>query len=96
MCSPEPINCFPVLMNILSNTFLRLFNSPARFRVWSKLFYARENSELKHYIFFGLFTYLLVLAAGLPPLFAMSNVEDYKVKSTSCRWSYTRGECDAM
>ncbi|NXC98838.1 ABC8A protein, partial [Certhia familiaris] len=84
MCSPEPINCFPMLVNILSNTFLRLFNSTARFRVWSELFYTAENTELKKYIFFGLFTYLLVLAAGLPPLFAMSNVEDYKVKSTSC------------
>ncbi|NWX54585.1 ABCA8 protein, partial [Promerops cafer] len=84
MCSPEPINCFPMLVNILSNSFLRLFNSSARFRVWSELFHVRENAELKNYIFFGLFTYLLVLAAGLPPLFAMSNVEDYKVRSTSC------------
>ncbi|NXO13893.1 ABCA8 protein, partial [Oriolus oriolus] len=84
MCSPEPVNCFPVLLNILSNTFLRLFNSTARFRVWSHLFYVGENPELKHYIFFGLFTFMLVLAAGLPPLFAMSSVEDYKVKSTSC------------
>ncbi|NXB13678.1 ABCA8 protein, partial [Rhagologus leucostigma] len=84
MCSPEPVNCFPVLMNILSNTFLRLFNSTARFRVWSELFYLGENPDLKNYIFFGLLTYLLVLATGLPPLFAMSNVEDYKVQSTSC------------
>ncbi|NXP67881.1 ABCA8 protein, partial [Chloropsis cyanopogon] len=81
MCSPEPINCFPVLVNILSNTFLRLSNSTARLRVWSRLFYVAENTELKIYIFFGLLTYLLVLAAGLPPLFAMSSVEDYKVKS---------------
>uniref|UniRef100_A0A672UDZ5 ABC transporter domain-containing protein n=1 Tax=Strigops habroptila TaxID=2489341 RepID=A0A672UDZ5_STRHB len=36
MCSAEPINCFPVLVNILSNTFLRLFNSTARIRVWSE------------------------------------------------------------
>ncbi|NXO86170.1 ABCA8 protein, partial [Sitta europaea] len=84
MCSPEPINCFPVLLNVLSNAFLRLSNCSARFRVWSQLFYTAQNAELKNYIFFGLFTYLLVLAAGLPPLFAMSNVEDYKVKSTSC------------
>ncbi|NWU22186.1 ABCA9 protein, partial [Dyaphorophyia castanea] len=84
MCGPEPVNCFPVLMNILSNTFLRLFNSTARFRVWSQLFYTGESPDLKTYIFFGLFTYLLVLAAGLPPLFAMSSMEDYKVKSTSC------------
>ncbi|OWK58248.1 ATP-binding cassette sub-family A member 8-B [Lonchura striata] len=88
MCSPEPINCFPVLVNILSNTFLRLSNSTARFRVWSQLFYSGENSELKNYIFFGLFTYLLVLTAGLPPLFAMSSVEDYKVRSL-------RSECNA-
>ncbi|NXL76949.1 ABCA8 protein, partial [Leptocoma aspasia] len=92
MCSPEPINCFPVLMNILSNTFLRLFNSTARFRVWSQLFSTGANAEIKNYIFYGLFTYLLVLAAGLPPLFAMSSVEDYKVTSRSCR--YTRSECD--
>ncbi|NXY19408.1 ABCA8 protein, partial [Atrichornis clamosus] len=84
MCSPEPINCFPVLLNILSNAFLRLHNSSARFRVWSQLFYKAENSDLKNYIFYGLFSYLLVLAAGLPPLFAMSSVEDYKVKITSC------------
>ncbi|NWV50170.1 ABCA8 protein, partial [Daphoenositta chrysoptera] len=84
MCSPERINCFPVLTNILSNAFLRLFNSTARLRLWSQLFYPGENPQLKNYIFFGLFTYLLVLAAGLPPLFAMSNVEDYKVKSMSC------------
>uniref|UniRef100_A0A8C9NK02 ATP binding cassette subfamily A member 10 n=1 Tax=Serinus canaria TaxID=9135 RepID=A0A8C9NK02_SERCA len=83
MCSPEPINCFPVLVNILSNTFLRLLNSTARLRVWSQLFYTGENPELKHYIFFGLFTYLLVLAAGLPPLFAMGSVEDYKLQARS-------------
>ncbi|NXM64632.1 ABCA5 protein, partial [Illadopsis cleaveri] len=84
MCGPEPVNCLPVLVNILSNTFLRLLNSTARLRLWSELFYTEENTELKNYIFFGLFTYLLVLAAGLPPFFAMSNVEDYKVKGTSC------------
>uniref|UniRef100_A0A8C3V3Z9 ABC transporter domain-containing protein n=1 Tax=Catharus ustulatus TaxID=91951 RepID=A0A8C3V3Z9_CATUS len=71
MCSPEPINCFPVLVNILSNAFLRLHNSSARF----------QDTGLKNYIFYGLFTYLLVLAAGLPPLFAMSSVEDYKARS---------------
>ncbi|NXE87583.1 ABCA8 protein, partial [Menura novaehollandiae] len=96
MCSPEPINCFPVLLNILSNTFLRLSNSTARFRVWSQLFYRAENPDMKGYIFFGLFSYLLVLAAGLPPLFAVSSMEDYKVKSTSCRWPHRRSECNAM
>ncbi|NWV35371.1 ABC8A protein, partial [Grantiella picta] len=84
MCSPEPINCFPVLVNILSNAFLRLFNSTARFRVWSALFYRADNSDVKFYIFYNLLNHLLILAAGLPPLFAMSSVEDYKVRSMSC------------
>ncbi|XP_066188433.1 ATP-binding cassette sub-family A member 9-like [Sylvia atricapilla] len=83
MCSLEPINCFPVLVNILSNTFLKLHNSTARLRVWSQLFYTGGNGELTNYIFFGLFTYLLVLAAGLPPLFAISSVEDYKLQARS-------------
>ncbi|NWI57607.1 ABCA9 protein, partial [Calyptomena viridis] len=84
MCSSEPINCFPVLLNIISNTFLRLLNSTARIRVWSELFYRAENPDIKNYIFYNCLSYLLILAAGLPPLFAVSSTEDYKVKSTSC------------
>uniref|UniRef100_A0A8B9IYS3 ABC transporter domain-containing protein n=1 Tax=Amazona collaria TaxID=241587 RepID=A0A8B9IYS3_9PSIT len=74
MCSAEPINCFPVLVNILSNTFLRLFNSTARFRVWSEAFYSSD-------IFFICLSYMLILAAGLPPHFAMSSMEDYKLQA---------------
>uniref|UniRef100_A0A8V5G6K7 Uncharacterized protein n=1 Tax=Melopsittacus undulatus TaxID=13146 RepID=A0A8V5G6K7_MELUD len=76
MCSAEPINCFPVLVNILSNTFLRLFNSTARIRVWS-------DPEVKSDIFFICLSYMLMLAAGLPPHFAMSSMEDYKVKGSA-------------
>ncbi|NXY46384.1 ABC8B protein, partial [Ceuthmochares aereus] len=81
MCGAEPINCFPVLMNILSNTFLRLFNSTARFRIWSDPFYNSRRSAIEEDIFFGCFGYMLILAAGLPPLFAVSNMEDYKLQA---------------
>ncbi|NWV60611.1 ABC8A protein, partial [Malurus elegans] len=84
MCSPEPVNCFPVLVNILSNTFLRLLNSSASFRVWTKLFYTADGPDVKNYLFHTLLNHLLLVAAGLPPLFAMSSAEDYKVRSTSC------------
>uniref|UniRef100_A0A8B9FXY2 ABC transporter domain-containing protein n=1 Tax=Amazona collaria TaxID=241587 RepID=A0A8B9FXY2_9PSIT len=73
MCSAEPINCFPVLVNILSNTFLRLFNSTARFRT--------QSPEMKSDIFFICLSYMLILAAGLPPHFAMSSMEDYKLQA---------------
>ncbi|NXT38023.1 ABCA8 protein, partial [Pelecanoides urinatrix] len=81
MCSAEPINCFPVLVNILSNTFLRLFNSTARIRIWSKPFYDIPKSEIESNVFFAYLSFVLILAAGLPPHFAVSSMEDYKVKS---------------
>ncbi|NXN25556.1 ABCA5 protein, partial [Nycticryphes semicollaris] len=81
MCSVEPINCFPMLVNILSNTFLRLFNSTARIRVWSEPFYGTQTPEIKTDVFFICLGYLLILAAGLPPYFAVSSMKDYKVKS---------------
>ncbi|NXL41441.1 ABCA6 protein, partial [Podilymbus podiceps] len=81
MCSAEPINCFPMLVNILSNTFLRLFNSTARIRVWSEPFYSIKSSEVESDVFFLCLSYMLILAAGLSPHFAMSSREDYKVKS---------------
>ncbi|XP_030361987.1 ATP-binding cassette sub-family A member 9-like [Strigops habroptila] len=81
MCSAEPINCFPVLVNILSNTFLRLFNSTARIRVWSEPFYSIQNPEVKSDIFFICLSYMLILAAGLPPQFAMRSMEDYKLQA---------------
>uniref|UniRef100_A0A8C9FD21 ABC transporter domain-containing protein n=1 Tax=Pavo cristatus TaxID=9049 RepID=A0A8C9FD21_PAVCR len=79
MCGAEPINCFPVLINTLSNTFLTLFNSTARIRIWSHPF--SRVSILPNYIFFLCLTYMLIWAAGLPPHFAVSSVEDYKIKA---------------
>ncbi|KAM6119100.1 ATP-binding cassette sub-family A member 9-like [Phoenicopterus ruber ruber] len=81
MCSAEPINCFPMLVNILSNTFLRLFNSTARIRVWSEPFYSIQSSEVQSDIFFICLSYMLILAAGLSPHFAMSSREDYKLRA---------------
>ncbi|NXN97471.1 ABCA5 protein, partial [Rhinopomastus cyanomelas] len=79
MCSADPINCFPMLINVLSNTFLQLFNSTARFRVWSEPFHNAQTSDTQSYNFFFSLGYMLILAAGLPPQFAVSSMEDYKV-----------------
>ncbi|XP_017667568.1 PREDICTED: ATP-binding cassette sub-family A member 9-like [Lepidothrix coronata] len=83
MCGAEPVNCYPLLVNIISNTFLRLFNSTARIRLWSELFSRTESSDVKNYIFFNCLSYLLILAAGLPPLLAVSSMEDYKLQARS-------------
>ncbi|XP_065591471.1 ATP-binding cassette sub-family A member 9-like [Cyrtonyx montezumae] len=81
MCGAEPINCFPMLINTLSNTFLRLFNSTAQIRTWSHPFSHVHDPGAGHYIFFFCFNYMLILAAGLPPFFAVSSMEDYKIKA---------------
>ncbi|NXS61335.1 ABCA5 protein, partial [Brachypteracias leptosomus] len=81
MCSAEIGNCFPVLMNILSNTLLRLLNSTARIHIWSEPFLSTQRPEIKANIFYFCLSYMLILTAGLPPQFAMSSTEDYKVKS---------------
>ncbi|NXL28587.1 ABCA6 protein, partial [Glaucidium brasilianum] len=84
MCSAERVNCFPVLINILSNTFLRLFNSTARIRVWTEPFYSIQNPEFERDVFFICLSFVLLLVAGLSPHFAVSSMEDYKVKSMCC------------
>ncbi|ETE59404.1 ATP-binding cassette sub-family A member 8-A, partial [Ophiophagus hannah] len=37
MCHMEITNCYPVLVNIISNAFLHMFNSTARLRTWSHI-----------------------------------------------------------
>ncbi|XP_032304119.1 ATP-binding cassette sub-family A member 9-like isoform X3 [Coturnix japonica] len=81
MCGAEPINCFPVLINTLSNTFLRLFNSTARISIWSHPFSWSENPRIGRSNFFLHIACMLIWAAGLPPLFAVSSMEDYKIKA---------------
>ncbi|NXH11823.1 ABCA5 protein, partial [Bucco capensis] len=81
MCSAESVSCFPVLVNILSNTFLKLFNSTTHLRVWSEPFNHKLTPEVRRSIFFFCVSYMLNLVAALPPQFAVSSMEDYKVKS---------------
>ncbi|KGL72476.1 ATP-binding cassette sub-family A member 8, partial [Tinamus guttatus] len=83
MCSAEPINCFPVLMNILSNTFLRLFKSTERIRIWSNPFPHIKHSALMYDTFYRFLLLMLLLIAGLPSHFAMSSMDDYKIKARS-------------
>nr|XP_009677309.1 PREDICTED: ATP-binding cassette sub-family A member 10-like [Struthio camelus australis] len=81
MCSAEPINCFPVLMNILSNALLGLFNSTAHIRIWNDPFHDVRNPTTMYVVFSISVAYMLILVAGLPSHFAVSSMEDYKLKA---------------
>ncbi|XP_040437990.1 ATP-binding cassette sub-family A member 10-like isoform X2 [Falco naumanni] len=40
LCHMEAVNCFPVLVNIISNALLRALNSTAHIRIWSHPFFS--------------------------------------------------------
>uniref|UniRef100_A0A8C0ECF7 ABC transporter domain-containing protein n=1 Tax=Bubo bubo TaxID=30461 RepID=A0A8C0ECF7_BUBBB len=67
LCHIEAINCFPVLVNVISNALLRALNSTINDpRFW--------DSFVVFYLI-----YMLLLFPGFPPHFAMGYMKDYKV-----------------
>uniref|UniRef100_A0A8C3FYN9 ATP binding cassette subfamily A member 10 n=1 Tax=Chrysemys picta bellii TaxID=8478 RepID=A0A8C3FYN9_CHRPI len=86
MCHAKRINCFPVLMNIISNALLRTLNSTRHIqvstRIHSLMLTEHELRLLWHSIIF-----MSVLASGFAPHFAMSSIGDYKIKAHSQLWT---------
>ncbi|KAK9407059.1 ATP-binding cassette sub-family A member 10-like [Crotalus adamanteus] len=83
MCHMEITNCFPVLVNIISNAFLHMFNSTAHLRTWNHVFISTNlNPE------FWMFMEIYMIAASVvlpafPPQFAMRSNEDYMIRTRS-------------
>lgn len=42
LCHLEAINCFPVLVNVISNALLRTLNSTRHIQIWSHPFFVSE------------------------------------------------------
>uniref|UniRef100_A0A8C3HAY3 ATP binding cassette subfamily A member 10 n=1 Tax=Chrysemys picta bellii TaxID=8478 RepID=A0A8C3HAY3_CHRPI len=82
MCHAKRINCFPVLMNIISNALLRTLNSTRHIQVSTRIHSLHELRLLWHSIIF-----MSVLASGFAPHFAMSSIGDYKIKAHSQLWT---------
>ncbi|NWS10674.1 ABCA9 protein, partial [Pachyramphus minor] len=79
LCHLEAVNCFPVLVNVISNALLRTLNSTGHIRIWSHPFFSLYNPRYwDYFISFYLF-YMLLLFPGFPPHFAMGYMQDYKV-----------------
>nr|XP_028576932.1 ATP-binding cassette sub-family A member 8-like [Podarcis muralis] len=80
ICHMEVTNCFPVLVNIISNARLRMLNSAAHIRIWSHMFLFQFSSKqlwifLCNMCMFGVFIY-----PTFPAHFAMMSGRYYKVK----------------
>uniref|UniRef100_A0A8C3TCE6 ATP binding cassette subfamily A member 10 n=1 Tax=Chelydra serpentina TaxID=8475 RepID=A0A8C3TCE6_CHESE len=86
MCHGKRINCFPVLMNIISNALLRNLNSTRHIQVTTRTT-PMMPPELGVRFLWHSILFMSVLASGFAPHFAMSSIGDYKIKAHSQLWT---------
>ncbi|XP_015999137.2 ATP-binding cassette sub-family A member 6 isoform X2 [Rousettus aegyptiacus] len=84
VCNTKRLHCFPILMNIISNGLLRMFNHTQYIRT-------ERGSYPFNYVFFwtGLpeaSLFLLFTLCSISPYIAMSSVSDYKKRAKSQLW----------
>uniref|UniRef100_A0A8C2N629 ATP-binding cassette, sub-family A member 9 n=1 Tax=Cricetulus griseus TaxID=10029 RepID=A0A8C2N629_CRIGR len=82
-CNTKRLNCFPVLMDIISNGLLGIFNSSQRIQTERSTFFEEQMLYESGYVSNALW---VPLAASLAPYVAMSSISDYKKKILSQLW----------
>ncbi|XP_032177689.1 ATP-binding cassette sub-family A member 9 isoform X1 [Mustela erminea] len=80
-CNTKRLNCFPVVMDIISNGLLGIFNSSERIQT-DRSTYFEEHMSYEHGYLSNSFFWIPV-AACFTPYIAMSSVGDYKRKAYS-------------
>ncbi|NWV78424.1 ABCA6 protein, partial [Dasyornis broadbenti] len=78
LCHLEAINCFPVLVNVISNALLGTLNSTRHIQIWSHPFFSLFNPRFWDFFISFYLIYMLLLFPGFPPHFAMGYTQDYK------------------
>ncbi|NXP67882.1 ABCA9 protein, partial [Chloropsis cyanopogon] len=80
LCHLEAVNCFPVLVNIISNALLGTLNSTRHIQVWSHPFFSLFSPGYWDYFMSSFYlVYIVLLFPGFPPHFAMGHAQDCKV-----------------
>uniref|UniRef100_A0A8B9YN74 ATP binding cassette subfamily A member 6 n=1 Tax=Bos mutus grunniens TaxID=30521 RepID=A0A8B9YN74_BOSMU len=74
VCNTKQLHCFPVLMSVVSNALLRMFNQTQRIR-----------TERSSYPLVSSF-FLFLVTCSLSPYIAMNSVSDYKKRTKSQLW----------
>ncbi|XP_040186089.1 ABC-type organic anion transporter ABCA8-like [Rana temporaria] len=80
--NPRSHNIFPVLVNIISNAFMRIYNSTERIRVWNEPIMP-DYGDRSSYMMFYMGVMCMIYASGLAPHFAMTSMQDMKIKARS-------------
>ncbi|NXQ31151.1 ABCA9 protein, partial [Alaudala cheleensis] len=78
LCHLEAVNCFPVLVNVISNALLRSLNSTRHIQVWSHPFFSLFSPGYWNYLTSFYFIYMMLLVPAFPPHFAMGYTQDCK------------------
>ncbi|XP_063816982.1 ABC-type organic anion transporter ABCA8-like isoform X2 [Pseudophryne corroboree] len=80
--NPRAQNALPVLVNIISNAFLKTFNSKEHIQIWNNPVLPSYEDEFHIYMFL-LSMIFMVFASGMAPHFAMSSIDDTRIKARS-------------
>ncbi|XP_077636406.1 ATP-binding cassette sub-family A member 9-like [Crocuta crocuta] len=80
-CNTKRLNCFPVLMGVISNGLLGILNSSERIQT-DRSTYFEEHMSYDHEYLSNAFFWIPV-AACFTPYIAMSSISDYKKKAHS-------------
>ncbi|XP_034496532.1 ATP-binding cassette sub-family A member 8 isoform X2 [Ailuropoda melanoleuca] len=83
-CNTKRLNCFPVLMDIISNALLGMITPSAHIQTdRSTLLRERENNPFE---FQGYTIFWLLSISSCTPYIAMRSIDDYKSKAQSQLW----------
>nr|XP_019588401.1 PREDICTED: ATP-binding cassette sub-family A member 9 isoform X2 [Rhinolophus sinicus]XP_019588402.1 PREDICTED: ATP-binding cassette sub-family A member 9 isoform X2 [Rhinolophus sinicus]XP_019588403.1 PREDICTED: ATP-binding cassette sub-family A member 9 isoform X2 [Rhinolophus sinicus] len=77
-CNPKRLNCFPVLMEIISNGLLGVFNSSEHIQTYRSTYFEERMSDEYGYMSNAFFW--IPVAACFTPYIAMGSIGDYKKK----------------
>ncbi|XP_005402172.1 PREDICTED: ATP-binding cassette sub-family A member 9 isoform X2 [Chinchilla lanigera] len=83
-CNTKRLNCFPVLIDIISNGLLGIFNSTEHIQTGRSTFLA-EHMTYDYWYLSSAFIWIL-LAACFTPYIAMTSIDDTKEKIHSQLW----------
>ncbi|XP_008587325.1 PREDICTED: ATP-binding cassette sub-family A member 8 [Galeopterus variegatus] len=80
-CNTKRLNCFPVLMDIVSNGLLGMVKPSAHIQTDRSTFW--EDTPINPFNFLGYTMFWLMLASSCAPYIAMSSIDDCKNKARS-------------
>nr|XP_012602865.1 ATP-binding cassette sub-family A member 8 [Microcebus murinus] len=79
-CNTKRLNCFPVLMDIVSNGLLGMVKPSAHIQTDRSTTGHTQSYSLEFFVYT---IFWLVVASSCPPYIAMSSIDDYKNKARS-------------